>query len=280
MNAIVVTGGGPLSGTITPRGAKNAVLKQMVATLLAPGRHVLTNVPGIQDVVMMGEVLRHVGAKCVRDDHRLEIEVPDDPRPEAPIELVRQMRASILVLGPLLARCGQARVALPGGDDFGARPIDMHLDGLRQMGASFELEHGVLVGRVDGRLQGASILLDFPSVGATENLLLAAVLAEGTTVIENAAREPELTDLATLLTKMGAQIHGAGSSTIRIEGTGSLAGAEHHVIGDRIEAGTYAVAAAITGGTLRVADCVPEHLRMELAKLGEAMSRSDPTGLR
>ena len=267
MNDILVTGGTPLSGAISVVGAKNAVLKQMVAVLLAPGIHHIDNVPAIQDVTLMGEVLRHVGAKCAREGSLLEIDVPDEPLPEAPINLVRQMRASILVLGALLARCGEARVALPGGDNFGSRPIDMHLLGLREMGAEFELEHGVLVATAPDGLHGAELYLDFPSVGATENILLGAVLASGTTTIENAAREPELEDLARFLTAMGARINGAGTSTIVVEGVGELTAADHRVVPDRLEAGTYLLAGAITAGTIRTSDCVPAHLRMELAKL-------------
>ncbi|MEE8331450.1 MAG: UDP-N-acetylglucosamine 1-carboxyvinyltransferase [Acidimicrobiia bacterium] len=270
MNAISVTGGVRLAGTVQAVGAKNAALKLMVATLLAPGQHQLDNVPVIHDVALMGDVLRHVGAKCDATGRTLTIEVPDEPYPEAPIELVRAMRASILILGPLLARCGKCRVALPGGDDFGARPIDMHLGGLEAMGATFELEHGVLVGTAPDGLRGAEVNLDFPSVGATENLLLAAVLATGTTTIENAAREPELTDLTRFLSRMGADISGAGTSTLRINGVGELSGARHEVVPDRIQAGTYLVAGAITGGEVTVTSAVPAHLRMELAKLEES----------
>lgn len=251
-------------------GAKNAVLKEMVSALLAPGRHRLTNVPWIVDVQLMCEVLEHTGCIVSQGDHEVWIVVPEDLNPVAPIELVRQMRASIVVLGPLLARCGEARVALPGGDDLGARGIDMHLKGLEKMGASFELVHGELVGRVDGRLKGAELELPFPSVGATENLLFAGVLAEGMTVIVNAAREPEIQDLIAQLTEMGADIEGGGTSLVTITGVEVLRPVDHLVIPDRLEAGTYAVAAAITGGDVTVTACQPEHLRMELAKLGAA----------
>ena len=265
-----MTGGVALAGDVAVYGAKNAVLKQMVATLLAPGVHRLSNVPGILDVRLMQLVLEHMGAVCTVEGHDLTIEIPHHLRPEAPLELVRQMRASIIVLGPLLARCGEARVAFPGGDDLGARPIDWHIDGLRTMGADFVLEHGVLTGTVPiGRLKGASFDLEFPSVGATENVLLGAVLAEGTTVLSNAAREPEIQDLALQLTKMGAKIEGAGTSVISIEGVEELSPADHRVVPDRLEAGTFAVAGAITGGRVRVTDCVPEHLRMELRKLAD-----------
>jgi UDP-N-acetylglucosamine 1-carboxyvinyltransferase len=270
VDTIRVVGGRRLSGEIAVRGAKNAVLKHMVAALLAPGRHLLTNVPALLDVRIMGEVLHHVGAACALDEESLVIEVPERPRPEAPLELVRKMRASILVLGALLARCGEARVALPGGDDFGARPIDMHLEGLRSMGAEFELRHGVLEARAPGGLQGTEIFLEFPSVGATENLLFAAVLAAGRTIIGNAAREPELADLAASLNAMGAKIEGAGTSTIEIHGVSELAPMTHRVVPDRLEAGTYLLAGAATGGTVRTTGCVPDHLRMELRKMRDA----------
>ncbi len=270
---IHVTGGAALDGEVSVYGAKNAVLKQMVATLLAPGTHRLGNVPGILDVRLMQLVLEHMGAVCTSEGHNLTIEVPEHLRAEAPLELVRQMRASIIVLGPLLARCGEARVAFPGGDDLGARPIDWHMDGLRRMGAEFMLEHGVLRGTVpSGRLHGARFDLEFPSVGATENILLGAVLAKGTTVLSNAAREPEIEDLALQLTRMGAKIEGAGTSVITVEGVESLVPADHSVVPDRLEAGTFAVAGAITAGRVRVVNCVPEHLRMELRKLEESGS--------
>jgi UDP-N-acetylglucosamine 1-carboxyvinyltransferase len=269
MPAIIVEGGPALRGTVGVLGAKNAVLKEMAATLLAPGRHIISNVPGILDVELMGQVLRHMGAHCKLEGHELSVVTPEEPKPEAPIELVRAMRASIVVLGPLLARCGEARVALPGGDDLGARPIDMHLGGLEQMGASFELVHGVLVGRCDGRLRGAEVELPFPSVGATENLLLAGTLARGETVIVNAAREPEIEDLAAMLSQMGAEIEGAGTAIIRVHGVERLEPVNHRVVPDRLEAGTYAVAGAITGGDVTVTSCIPHHLRMELLKLEE-----------
>ncbi len=270
MDQLIVTGGRPLSGTVNVLGAKNAVLKHLVAALLAPGRHLIENVPGILDVETMCRVLGHVGASTQREDHTIHIDVPEELRPEAPIDLVRQMRASILILGALLARCGEARVALPGGDDFGARPIDLHIDGLGRMGASFELSHGILRGSAPDGLSGADVYLEFPSVGATENLLLGGVMARGTTIIGNAAREPEIEDLAAFLIKMGARITGVGTSTIEIEGVPELAPARHSAVPDRLEAGTYLVAGAITGGEITVERCVPDHLRMELRKLGEA----------
>jgi len=270
MSTISVEGGRALSGTVTVRGAKNAVLKEMVSALLAAGRHRLGNVPSILDVDLMARVLAHTGCKVEQGDHELWMVVPETLNPETPIELVRQMRASIVVLGPLLARCGEARVALPGGDDLGARPIEWHLEGLEQMGASVELIHGELVARVDGRLKGTEVELPFPSVGATENLLFAGVLAEGTTVIVNAAREPEIEDLITQLVAMGARIGGGGTSLVTIEGVEELSPVDHQVVADRLEAGTYGVAAAITGGDVTVTGCQPRHLRMELRKLADA----------
>jgi UDP-N-acetylglucosamine 1-carboxyvinyltransferase len=270
MDSIRVVGGNPISGRVTVHGAKNAVLKHMVAMLLAPGQYRLDNVPGILDVDIMGEVLDHVGAICVRRGSVIEVDVPEHLNPEAPLDLVRRMRASILILGALLARMGTARVALPGGDDFGSRPIGMHLEGLEQMGAEFELRHGVLEGSAPNGLRGTEIFLEFPSVGATENLLLASVLAKGRTVIGNAAREPELADLAALLNAMGAEVEGAGSSTIEITGVSSLHPSDHTVVADRLVAGTYALAAAATGGTLEVAGCNPDFLRMELRKMEAA----------
>jgi UDP-N-acetylglucosamine 1-carboxyvinyltransferase len=269
MDQIVVLGGRRLDGIVSVNGAKNAALKHMVAAILSPGTYRFRNMPGILDVELMGRVLAHIGAICRFEGHTLKIEMPEDIRPEAPLDLVRQFRASIVVLGPLLARCGTAFVAFPGGDELGARPIDMHLDGLRRMGASFELRHGVLIGNVDGRLRGAEIDLEFPSVGATENLMLAAAMADGESLIHNAAREPEIQDLAALLNEMGAGIEGAGTATIRVNGAYALAPTEHRVIPDRLEAGTYAVAAAITGGTVTIKECVPGDLRMELRKLEE-----------
>ncbi len=202
----------------------------MVAMLLAPGTHQLGNVPGILDVTLMGQVLEHIGATCTFGGHGLTVEVPSELRPEAPLDLVRQMRASIVVLGPLLARERVARVAFPGGDDLGARPIDMHIDGLRKMGAEFELEHGVLMATAPGGLVGTEIGLEFPSVGATENILLGAVLAKGTTTVHNAAREPEIEDLAAFLVKMGARIQGAGTSTVIVEGVDELQPVSYDVL--------------------------------------------------
>ncbi len=253
-------------------GAKNAVLKEMAAMLLAPGRYRLFNVPKILDVDLMGRVLSHMGAHVEIGEGELSVVIPAKVTPTAPIELVRTMRASIVVLGPLVARCGEARVALPGGDDLGARPIDIHMGGLEQMGVEFDLVHGELIARCE-RLVGAEIELKFPSVGATENVLLAACVAEGETSIINAAREPEIEDLADFLNAMGARVSGAGSAIIHVEGVESLHSADHSVVPDRLEAGTFAVGAAITGGDVTVTACNPPHLRVELKKLEEAGCR-------
>jgi UDP-N-acetylglucosamine 1-carboxyvinyltransferase len=280
---ISVRGGGPLEGTIPVGGAKNSVLKLMAATLLAEGRYELSNVPRITDVDLMADVLRATGCSVARDGTRLTIDVPAEIEPVAPYELVEQFRASIVVLGPMLARCGEARVALPGGDDFGHRPIDMHMRGLSELGVEFESAHGYIHARCEN-LQGARVLLEFPSVGATENLLMAAVRAKGTTVIDNAAREPEIADLCELLNKMGARIVGAGSSTLTVEGVDSadaLHSAEHSVIPDRIEAATYLCAVGITGGEITVAGARHDHMTMLCLKLGEMGMRisHDPGGI-
>lgn len=270
MERIIVGGGRRLEGSVQVHGAKNAILKEMVAALLTPGTHRLLDVPRIADVELMGQVLEHIGVVCEFDDRTLTMTTPDEVLPEAPLELVRKMRASIVVLGPLLARTGRASVAFPGGDDLGARPIDMHLSGLEAMGATFELRHGILEATVDGRLRGADVSLEFPSVGATENLMLAGVLADGATMIHNAAREPEIQDLAAQLVEMGARIEGAGTSTITVHGVEELQAVTHQVVPDRIVAGTFAVAGAITGGDVTIEGCVPDHLRMELRKLEAA----------
>jgi UDP-N-acetylglucosamine 1-carboxyvinyltransferase len=272
MDRLIVTGGGRLSGGVTVAGAKNSALKLMAAALLAPGRTTLRNVPRIQDCLTMAEVLEHLGEAVAWNDSALSIDATELRSIEAPYELVSRMRASILVLGPLLARCGRARVAMPGGCNIGSRKIDLHLKGLQRMGATFEQEHGFLEGRTE-RLHGAIISLDFPSVGATENVLMAAVAARGTTVIENAAREPELADLAHFLTEMGARIDGVGTPTIEIEGVDAFSAVEHAVIPDRVEAGTYAIAACATGGRVLLRDARADHMDLVLDKLGEAGAR-------
>ena len=281
MDRLFVTGGARLAGSVRISGAKNAALKLMAASLLAPGRSVLRNVPRIQDCFTMGEVLEHLGAAVGWDEGGVVVDATHLSSVEAPYELVRRMRASIAVLGPLLARTGEARVALPGGDNIGSRPIDLHLDGLRRMGADIVAEHGFLVARADG-LTGASITLDYPSVGATENLMMAAVTAEGVTAIDNAAREPEITDLAAYLVAMGAGIRGAGSATIHVEGVGELRPAEHTAIPDRIEAGTWAAAAVATRGDVLLDGARPDHLELFLEKLSEggAEIRMTDEGLR
>jgi UDP-N-acetylglucosamine 1-carboxyvinyltransferase len=246
MDRLFVTGGARLAGTVQVAGAKNAALKHMAAALLAPGSTTLHNVPRILDCMLMGRVLEHLGVKVAWQGHSVTIDATVVEHVEAPYELVRQMRASIVALGPLLARTRKARVSLPGGDEIGSRPIDLHLAGLRRMGAEITLEHGFVVAEAPRGLRGGVITLDYPSVGATENLMMAAVSARGTTVIDNAAREPEIADVASLLVAMGAQIHGAGSSTIEIAGVEEFRAVEHRTIPDRIEAGTWAAAAVAT----------------------------------
>ena len=278
MSSIVVRGGRTLNGSVRIGGAKNSVLKLLAATTLAEGRYVLRNVPHISDVEWMSELLECLGAKIEWDgDDTLVIDAPSDTnlQPEAPYELVEKMRASIVVLGPLLARLGTARVALPGGDDFGPRPIDMHLKGLEQLGATFENVHGYVEGRADGLL-GASVMLEFPSVGATENVMMAAVRAKGQTIIENAAREPEISDLATFLNRMGAQIRGAGSPTITIEGVDKLRAVDHTVVSDRIEAATYLAAVGVAGGEITAVGARSDHMDMLCQKLGEMGMRISP----
>jgi UDP-N-acetylglucosamine 1-carboxyvinyltransferase len=276
MDRILVRRSGPLHGAVAVGGAKNSVLKLMAATTLAQGRFVLHNVPAIDDVDCMSDLLRSMGMTVERTaPHDLTIDRPATIVPEAPYELVERMRASIVVLGPLLAREGRARVALPGGDDFGPRPIDMHLKGLEQLGATFETAHGYIEGTA-GPLCGTTIVLDYPSVGATENALMAAVLAKGTTVIENAAREPEIADLGAFLDRMGAQVLGAGSSTIRVEGVEELVAVEHTVIPDRIEAATFLAALAVCGGEITLTGARAEHMDVLIAKLGEMGMRISP----
>ncbi|MDQ1395966.1 MAG: UDP-N-acetylglucosamine 1-carboxyvinyltransferase [Acidimicrobiaceae bacterium] len=262
---------------MTVCGAKNSALKLMAATLLAEGTHVLRNVPHIADVETMCDLLVSMGVDVARTEDSLVIDRPTDVVPEAPYELVERMRASIVVLGPLLARFGTARVAFPGGDDFGSRPIDLHLGGLEQMGVTFELAHGYIEARVD-QLLGTRVLLEFPSVTATENILMAAVLAKGTTVIDNAAREPEIADLAAFLNRMGSRVIGAGSSTLEIEGVEELSPVDHTVIPDRIEAATYLAAVALAGGEITVSGARPDHMDMFVQKLGDMGVRISPSG--
>jgi UDP-N-acetylglucosamine 1-carboxyvinyltransferase len=264
-----VVGPARLDGEVSVTGAKNSVLKLMAAALLACGRTTLTEAPRILDVTIMSEVLRRLGCDLDVDGSTVAIDVPERPGHEADYDLVRRMRASICVLGPLLARCGEAKVALPGGDAIGSRGLDMHVAGLQRLGATVDNEHGFLIARAS-RLAGAQIWLDFPSVGATENLLMAAVLAKGTTVIDNAAREPEIVDICMMLTQMGARIGGVGTSTLEIEGVEELHPTAHETVPDRIVAGTFAIAAAMTAGDVMIRRGRAEHLEIALDKLTTA----------
>lgn len=270
MDALIVRGGTPLEGRVDISGAKNAALPMLACALLGDGPSVFDNVPQLRDIETMRRLLDGLGAQCAQDVDFLSFEV--DPRGVntfvAPYELVRTMRASIVLLGPLLSRFGQARISLPGGCAIGARPVNLHLDALRRMGAQIELEDGYIVARAD-RLHGADILFDQVTVTGTENILMAASLARGTTRIGNAAREPEVVDLARCLQSMGAQIEGAGTDTILVEGRESLRGVAHRIMPDRIEAGTFMTAAAITGGDIRMEAQVAEHLGSLMAKLGD-----------
>ncbi len=269
----------PLAGTVHVGGAKNSSLKLMAAALLAPGRSVIHNVPDILDVAVMGDLLRTLGCTVEivyptdldptsgSTAGRVTIQVPEELEHKAPYELVRRLRASIAVLGPLVARCHRASVALPGGDAIGSRGLDMHIRGLEELGVVVRIEHGQVVAEVPDGLKGASLWLDFPSVGATENLVMAAVLAEGTTVLENVAREPEIVDLCEMLSEMGARIEGISTSTLVIEGVDRLRPVEHSTVTDRIVAGTWVFASAIAGGDLHIEGGVTHHLDIVLDKL-------------
>jgi UDP-N-acetylglucosamine 1-carboxyvinyltransferase len=271
VETLTVTGGSRLVGEVRVTGAKNSVLKLMAAALLARGTTTLTEVPDILDVEIMAELLRRLGCDVSHDKAaaQVDISVPEALEHRADYDLVRRMRASICVLGPLLARCGQVDVALPGGDNIGSRGLDMHIDGLERMGATVTNEHGYLIASASA-LHGANIWLDFPSVGATETIVMAAVLADGVTVIDNVAREPEIVDICQMLTEMGARIEGIGSSTLTVTGVDSLQPVTHRTVSDRIVAGTWAVAAAITGGDITVRNSNPDHLRIALDKLTTA----------
>jgi UDP-N-acetylglucosamine 1-carboxyvinyltransferase len=269
MDRLLVTGGRRLEGAVPIGGAKNSALKLMAAALLAEGRSTLRNVPDIIDVATMADVLQRLGARVERKDHAILIDASGRLGHETSYELVRRMRASILVLGPLLAREGRARVAMPGGCNIGSRKIDLHIRGLARMGATFGFEHGYLEASAT-QLRGTVISLDFPSVGATENVLMAAVAARGTTVIENAAREPEIQDLAAFLEEMGARVTGVGTPTIEVEGVDSFRPVEHAVVPDRIEAGTFAIAACVTGGDVLLKAARGDHMDLVLAKLEDA----------
>jgi len=286
VDVIRVVGGARLAGEVGVVGAKNSALKLMAAALLASGRTVVSNVPRITDIAIMAEVLRRLGAQVTFENEdrssRVIVDAPGEPGTEADYDLVRRLRASICVLGPLLARRGFVRVAHPGGDAIGSRGLDMHVGGLARMGAEITGEHGFVIASAPNGLHGATIWLDFPSVGATENLLMAAVLAKGTTEIDNAAREPEIVDICAMLTQMGAQISGAGTSTLVVEGVDELRPVEHRTVGDRIVAGTWAFGAAMTRGDVTVHGVPPAFLEIALDKLvtAGATVRHEPDGFR
>ena len=269
MEKIVIHGGRPLQGTVRVSGAKNAALPLLFATLLAPGTHRLSNVPELRDIDTVDQLLSVLGGVVERDGDLFTVNSDNIRSDEAPYDLVRTMRASVLVLGPLLARVGHARVSLPGGCAIGARPIDLHLKGLEALGAEITLDHGYVEARAD-RLRGARICFDFPTVGGTENLMMAAVLAEGTTILENAAREPEIVDLANALISMGAKISGAGTANVTIEGVTALKPLDYRVMPDRIEAGTYMIAAAMTDGDVQIEGAQLSDMESFVGKLREA----------
>lgn len=270
MEKIIVSGGRKLQGTVKVEGAKNAVLPVIAASIMASkGRSVLHDVPALADVVTMKEVLHNMNASVQFQDNTITVNAVKPLITEAPFEYVRKMRASVLVLGPMLSRFGHAKVAMPGGCAIGSRPIDLHLKGFEAMGAKVHVGNGYVEVFSEGRLKGAKIYLDVPSVGATENIMMAAALAEGRTVIENAAKEPEIVDLANFLNKMGAKVIGAGTEMIKIDGAPQLHGVEHTIIPDRIEAGTFMVAAAITGGNVLIKGAESEHMRSLISKMEE-----------
>ena len=272
MDKFIIRGGDPLLGTVRVSGAKNAALPCMAAALLTGEPVILENIPQVRDIQTTRNLLAAMGAEVElgygRAQHRTTIHCATLSAPEASYELVKTMRASTLVLGPLVARCGHARVSLPGGCAIGQRPIDLHIKGLEQLGAKIVQEHGYVEATTD-RLKGAEIVFDKITVTGTEDLMMAATLADGETILQNCAREPEVADLAALLNKMGAKIEGAGTSTIRIKGVSKLKGAKHRIIPDRIEAGTFIIAGAMTGGDLNIAGCDPSHLEALLGKLHE-----------
>ena len=272
MEKLIVKGGNRLVGAVKTSGAKNAVLPIIAASILGTTPSHLDEVPMLEDVHTISEVLKCLGlsVECSPEKNVLDIDSTSITSYEAPYELVRTMRASFLVMGPLLARIGKARISMPGGCAIGARPIDIHLKGFEALGVKIEQGHGYIEASAPEGLKGTSIYFDFPSVGATENIMMAASLAEGTTILENVAEEPEIVDLANYLNKMGAKIRGAGTDTIRIEGVDKLHGADYTIIPDRIEAGTYMIAAAMTGGDVVVENVLPEHQKPLIAKLREA----------
>jgi len=280
MDKLIIRGGEPLLGTVRVSGAKNAALPCMAAALLTEEPVILENIPQVRDIQTTRNLLAAMGAEVElgfgRAHHRTTIHCKTLASPEASYELVKTMRASTLVLGPLVARCGHARVSLPGGCAIGSRPIDMHIKGLEKLGAKITQDHGY-VEATAGRLQGAEIVFDKITVTGTEDLLMAATLAEGETIFQNCAREPEVADLAALLNKMGAKIEGAGTATIRVKGVSKLKGAKHRIIPDRIEAGTFIIAGAMTGGDLNVTGCDPAHLDALLGKLKEVGVKTKST---
>jgi len=269
MQSIVINGGKRLSGEVVISGAKNAALPIIAAGLLCGGQNRISNVPLLADVTTLGRILQNMGAVFERQGHDILLDASNLGNPEAPYDLVRTMRASVLVLGPLVARMGKARVSLPGGCAIGARPINLHLMGLEKLGAEVRIEHGYVVASAK-RLRGSHIYFDTVTVTGTENLMMAAALAEGETMLENAAREPEIVDLANCLVQMGARIEGAGTDVIRIQGVDSLRPMTYSVMPDRIETGTFVIAAAITGGSVNIRNCFPGHLDAVLSKVTEA----------
>ena len=283
MDRFVIQGGVPLHGSIEASGAKNSALPSLAACLLTADMVVLDRIPPVRDIATMQQLLAYAGASVVVDGERVIVTASQLENPEAPYELVKTMRASSLVLGPLVARTGRARVSLPGGCAIGARPINLHVSGLEKLGARIRQEHGYIEAEAPDGLTGAEVHFDRISVTGTEDLLMAAVLARGETVIHNAAREPEVGDLADLLVKMGAKIEGAGTSTIRVQGVASLHGAAHAIIPDRIETGTFLIAGAITRGDLTITHCEPSHLGALIAKLGQSgaeVTEPEPGALR
>ena len=269
MDRIAITGGRTLNGAVRISGAKNAALPILASTILGGGDCVLTNLPHVVDVVTMGKLLKMLGVSVVQEGEQTTLRADSINSTQAPYDLVRTMRASVLVLGPLLARWGEAEVSLPGGCAIGSRPVDLHLTALAKLGAEIEIQHGYIRARA-GRLRGDRVYFDTPTVTGTENIMMAACLAEGTTIIENAAKEPEIGDLAEFLRKRGARITGDGTDMITIEGVTGLHGADHEVIPDRIEAGTYLIAGAMTAGDIEVERCRPAHLEALLVKLKES----------
>lgn len=285
MEKLIIKGGHPLKGRVKISGAKNAVLPIIAATLLGQERpSVLDDVPALDDVETITAVLETLGVRASfdREQHRLTVDATVIGSTTAPYDLVRKMRASFLIMGPLLARCGQAKISLPGGCAIGTRPIDLHLKGFEALGAEIKIGHGFIEASAPEGLKGAKVYLDFPSVGATENIMMAASMAEGVTVLENPAQEPEIVDLANYLNVMGAKVRGAGTNVIKIEGMGRLLGRDYTIIPDRIEAGTYMVAAAMTRGDVYIENAISEHLKPVVAKLKEAgaVIEEDVEGIR